>query len=323
MPYPEAIELFDSASGTLTLNDDGTLAREVPLKWLVPNKASYLACETWATDYCPLDYNGHRRTRLECRSLGNGWWEVSATYANVAIQKKDDEKEDGDNGQEPISHTVAFDTTGTTEHITSAINSGAPGFQGEEVYTRPGETENIVYFDGAINVDGESVNGLDIVVPTFNFTETWTMPAAYLIDKYIETLYSLTGTVNDDDFRVFKQGECLFLGARAEMTRGQTLVSVTYSFSARPNQENFWVGSSVGNPPTGIEVSFKRGWDYMWIRYQSSVSENTLIRRPASVHVNQVYERKNFKLLSIGTKFPRVFAPKANIDNGLSDRGNA
>lgn len=320
MPYPEYIELFDSASGTLTLNDDGTLAREVPLKWLVPNKSTYLACETWAAEFCPLDYQGHRRTRLECRSLGNKWWEVSAVYTNAAIQGSDDNNQDGDNGgSEPISNTVSFDTTGATEHITSAINGGSPGFQGEEVYTRPGETENIVYFDGAINVDGESVNGLDIVVPTFNFSETWTMPASFLIDKYIETLYALTGTVNDGDFRVFKQGECLFLGARAEMTRGQTLVSVTYSFSARPNKENF----SVGAGANAIEVSFKRGWDYMWIRYEPKVSQNTLIRRPASVHVNQVYERKNFGLLSIGTTFPKVYATNASIDNGLGGRGNA
>jgi hypothetical protein len=320
VPYPEYIELFDSASGTLSLNDDGTLAREVPLKWLVPNKATYLACEEWAADFCPIDYNGHRRTRLECRSLGNRWWEVSAVYTNTAIKADGGDDQNGDNGgAEPIANTVAFDTTGGTEHITSAINGGSPGFQGEEVHTRPGETENIVYFDGAINVDGESVNGLDIVVPTFNFTETWTMPAAFLIDKYVETLYSLTGTVNDGDFRVFKQGECLFLGARAEMTRGQTLVSVTYQFSARPNKENFEVGSG----DSAIEVNYKRGWDYMWIRYEPKVSENTLIRRPASVHVNQVYDRKNFGLLSIGTTFPKVHAPSSTFDNGLGGRGSA
>jgi hypothetical protein len=103
------------------------------------------------------------------------------------------------------------------------------------------------------------------------------------------------------------------------MTRGQTLVSVTYQFSARPNKENFEVGSGE----SAIEVNYKRGWDYMWIRYEPKVSENTLIRRPASVHVNQVYERKNFGLLSIGTTFPKVHAPSSTFDNGLGGRGSA
>jgi hypothetical protein len=61
----------------------------------------------------------------------------------------------------------------------------------------------------------------------------------------------------------------------------------------------------------------------MWIRYEPKVSENTLIRRPASVHVNQVYERKNFGLLSIGTTFPKVHAPSSTFDNGLGGRGSA
>lgn len=311
MAYPEYIELFDSGAGSLAANDDGTMTRDVSLKWLVSNKPGYLEAEEWGRGQAPEYFQGHRRKNLACRPLGNRWWEVEAQYTNAAIQGDDGEEPDNGGGGDPVAHTVAFDTTGATEHITSSFLSGNAGYQGEEVYTRTGETENIVYFGGAINVDGETVHGVDVVVPQFNFTETWTMPAAWILDEYVERLYNLTGTINKERFRVFKQGECLFLGARCEMTRGATLASVTYQFAARPTRENF----KVGNGDNAIEVSFKRGWDYLWVRYGTKVENNTtMIRRPLSVHVNQIYELADFNGLAIGVaKFPQVYQPKSDF----------
>jgi hypothetical protein len=308
MAYPEFIELFDSGAGSLAANDDGTLTRDVSLKWLVSNKAGYLEAEEWGLGMAPEIFQGHRRQNLVSRPLGNKWWEIEAAYTNKAINSDGGEGSDnGGGGSDPIAHTVAFDTTGATEHITSTFLSGSGGQQGETVHTRPGETENIVYFDGAINVQGDSVQGVDIVVPQFNFTETWTMPSSWILNSYVEKLYKLTGTVNKSQFRCFKQGECLFLGARCEMTRGSSLASVTYQFAARPTRENFKVGAGS----SAIEVNFKRGWEYMWVRYGKSVSSNTLIQRPLSVHVNAIYELEDFAALSIGTKFPTVYQPKS------------
>ena len=153
-------------------------------------------------------------------------------------------------------------------------------------------------------------NGVKVVVPQFQFTETWTLPAEKILDSYVEDLYNLTGTVNKSQFRCFKQGECLFLGARCEMTRGATVASVVYSFSARPTKENMKVGSGSNE----IIVNFKRGWEFMWIRYGNRVSSNSLIKRPLSVHVNQIYEMTDFAKLQIGgTAFPKVYQPKSDF----------
>lgn len=310
MAIPEFIELFDSGTGELTLNDDGTRSRDLQLRYLVGQKPGYIEAETWGKGKAPLTYRGHRRKRLGCQALGNGWWIVTADYTNAAIQ--DDGEDNQDNSQgDPVSNTVAFDTTGGTEHITASLRSGdssvAETSYGIDGFSPP-------YYNGAINVDGDSVQGTDIVVPSFNFTETWVIPSAWLLNTYVATIYELTGTINSTQFRSFAPGECLFLGARAEMTRGQTLVSVVYSFSARPNRENFWVGSSApsvgGGPPQGIQVTIKRGWDHMWVRYAKKTDSNCLVPTPEAVYVNQVYELKDFSRLRIGTAWPAVYAPR-------------
>jgi hypothetical protein len=38
----------------------------------------------------------------------------------------------------------------------------------------------------------------------------------------------------------------------------------------------------------------------MWIRYEDEVSNNTLLKRPRHVYVNQVYSPANFAALGIG-----------------------
>jgi len=309
MAYPEFIELFDSGAGSLSANDNGTMTRDVNLKWLVSGKPGYLEAEEWGLAKAPEYFQGHRRKTLSCRPLGSQWWEIEAAYTNQAIQADggDDKQPDNNSGGgDPVAHTVAFDTTGATEHITAALNlSGAAAFgnMGEEVYAS--STDERIYHQGAINVSGGTVNGVDITVPQFQFTETWVMPAAWILDSYVANLYRLTGTINQSQFRIFTQGECLFLGARCEMQRGATLASLTYQFSARPTRRNFLVGD--------ILVGQKRGWDYMWIRYGSTVTNGYSIQTPLSVHVNQIYELGEFSRLSIGTKFPGVYQPRARF----------
>ena len=318
MAIPEYIELFDSGSGELSLNDDGTLSRDLQLRYLVGGKPGYLEAETWGKARSPLTYRGHRRKKLGCQALGNGWWIVTADYSNAAIQGEGGEDNQDNSGGDPVANTVAFDTTGHTEHITTALSTSEAGSSEGAFY----EDFGAPYYApmmGAINVDGDQVHGTDIVVPSFNFTETWTMPASWVLDTYIATLYELTGTVNKSRFRVFNEAECLFLGARGEMTRGQTMVAITYSFSARPTRQNFKVGSGA----FAINVAIKYGWDYLWVKYaKSSVGAtsgglgnfNTFVAPvPAVVYIDKIYERKDFAKLSIGTSFPAVYQPRQSF----------
>lgn len=312
MPIDDIIELFDSGAGSLSRSDDGTFSREVTLKWLLKDLPGYLDAETKLRNHAPDYYRGHFRQRLDCQPLGNGWWLGSASYASPAINSQGDE----DNPGEPqlFPATVAFDTSGGTEHITQAYlafdGSAAFGFHGEYRYAKQGQTAPD--YKGAINVSGDSVNGVDVTVPSFNFTETWTIPTAFLTDTYVSALYQLTGKTNDAQFRVFLPGECLFLGARCEATRGDFKTSITFSFSARPNVTNQKIGD--------ITVSSKKGWQYLWIEYESSVDNANLIKRPKYVYVDDIYGEEDFSRLKIGTVFPALYTPSLTGPD-VPDRG--
>ena len=151
--------------------------------------------------------------------------------------------------------------------------------------------------DSAIGVDGDSVAGVDIVVPQLTWTETYDVPSTYVTYDYIKSIAALTGTVNNAAFRSFAAGEVLFLGASGshewDEEKGDGPWSLSYKFVASPNVTNETIGSIAG-----VE---KRGHDYLWIRYEDSVTDNTLLKKPKFVYVNKVYRDGSFSGLGIGT----------------------
>jgi hypothetical protein len=312
MAYPEVIELFDSGSGGLTTNDKGGLEREVTLRWLVSQKANYLAAEQWAVANAPLYWSGHKRARLDIRGLGNYWWEISAQYVNLSIESDEEEpdpqSQDSGSGCQGVSTSISFDTSSGTAHITQANKTntaGLAGATGQAKYAKAGETAPDT--EGAIDIEGDQVRGVDVTVPAFTFSETWTFPAACVVESYLETLYELSGKINNAPWRMFGKGEVLFLGARGQAERGATTCQVTFSFSASPNKTGIQIGAI-----TGID---KGGWDYLTVTYDTVAAAGSLIKRPRYVYVSSVYEGADFSRLAIGgTQFPSVYQPKKNFE---------
>lgn len=312
MAYPDKIELFDSGAGGLTTKDNGQLEREITLRWLVPNMVSYMAAEAKGEQIAPLNWSGHRRNRLDVRSLGNKWYEVSATYGTLRIESE----QNNDNGNDPVANSINFDTSGGTEHVTQTVqfNGGGTtqvvgsftGITGQIGHAKPGRDADKPDLKGAINVEGDQVKGVDKVVPVFNFAETWVFPSRLLVTSYVATLYELTGTVNQRPWRVFQGGEVLFLGASAEINRNSAAASVTFKFSARPNAANFKVGD--------IDVTGKMGWEQMSVMYETSAGPATIIRRPQFVFINTVYDAKDFTRLQLGNQFPAVYPAGGNFN---------
>jgi hypothetical protein len=64
-------------------------------------------------------------------------------------------------------------------------------------------------------------------------------------------------------------------------------------FAASPNLSSIPVGS--------ITVTAKKGWEYLWVQYETGVDEDALIKRPAYAYVEQVYRTGDFSTLGIGT----------------------
>lgn len=176
-----------------------------------------------------------------------------------------------------------FDTGGGTQKITQSyatVNSYAPSG-----LTAPD-------FQGAIGVSEDSVEGADVPVPKFDFTETHFLPSSTVSDSYKLALFNLTGRKNNATWRAFAAGEVLFLGATGS-NRGTGQWSITFRFSASPNIS----GLSIG-PISGID---KLGWDYLWIRYADYADGTafSLVKRPVAAYVEQVILDGDFSTLGI------------------------
>lgn len=175
-----------------------------------------------------------------------------------------------------------FDTGGGTQHVTQSLATVASYAPGEE--TAPD-------FKGAIGVTQNTIEGVDITVPVYNFSETHYLPAAYITDSYKRGLLLLTGKVNNASFRGFAAGEVLFLGAAGSL-RSASDWEIGFRFGASLNRANFTVGDI-----TGID---KKGWEYMWVRYDEAESEGVTVKRPVAVYIERVYDYADFSRLAIG-----------------------
>ncbi len=146
---------------------------------------------------------------------------------------------------------------------------------------------------GAIGVTADSVEGVDIQVPIYTFSESHIILNELVTQAYKLSLFQLTGKVNSAGFKGFARGEVLFLGASGSK-RGFDDWEITFRFAASPNATNLTIG--------GISGISKEGWQYLWIRYEDEedTSAKTLIKRPSAIYIEQVYNYGDFALMGIG-----------------------
>lgn len=214
---------------------------------------------------------------------GGGIWDVSVRYGRDDTQADEaDPSSQPAQPNDPLGPSYTFETSGGTQHITQSIQTVAK-------HAKPGMIPPD--FKGAIGVNNDSVEGTDITVPVFRFSETYSIPAALVTHEYKLTIFELTGKVNDAAFKGFEAGEVLFLGASGSR-RGAEKWEITFSFAASRNA----VGLQVG----AIQNINKEGWEYLWVRYGDVEDQKVLVKQPESVYIERVYESGNFADLGIG-----------------------
>jgi len=229
--------------------------------------------------------------------LGDDAWQVVVNYARDGA--------DDDTQTDPLKRSRSFDTTGGTQHITQAVGASytLTSRYGATTVTESTETKyppgTAPSMDSAINVDGSTVHGVDIVVPQLTWTESYDVPSVYVTSAYIKGVAALTGTTNNSAFRSFAAGEVLFLGAAGshewDDQRGIGPWSLSFKFVASPNVS----GQKIGT----IEGIEKKGHEYLWCRYEDSIDTTQFvpIKKVKYVYVNKVYRSGDFSQLGIGT----------------------
>ncbi|MEX2670933.1 MAG: hypothetical protein WD294_02360 [Phycisphaeraceae bacterium] len=227
----------------------------------------------------PSSHAGLQLEDIEVEEVGVMLWLGLARYAAPQIGGPDPGEGDG---------AFTFDTGGGTQHITQSLET-------VNTYAAPALPGAAPDFQGAIGATAESVEGVDITVPVYHFSETHFLSDSAVTNAYKGTLFYLTGRVNSAAFRGLDAGECLFLGAAGSQRAAGEDWEINFRFAGSPNVTDL----SVGNI-TGID---KKGWEYLWIRYEDAedAAAHMLVKRPVAAYVEKVYRDGNFADLNIGT----------------------
>lgn len=217
------------------------------------------------------------------REVGGPYWDGTAMYGRRQPRQTGD-------------LVFSFDSTGGTEHITVS----------KETVEKYGSTYALAVlgqppdFSGAIGVNGDSVDGCDIVVPVFKVTADWYPPVEFVTNEQILKWVGLTGKVNWSPWRGFDTGEVLFLG----VTGGQRSLDdweIKFHFIISPNvvydanNPSEKPGLTVGN----IEHITKNGHEFLWVRFREAEDGSNLVKRPAYAYTERVYEFGDFEQLGI------------------------
>ncbi|MBI5725919.1 MAG: hypothetical protein HZA50_18310 [Planctomycetes bacterium] len=256
---------------------------EETLLYILEGTSDDLTAEAYATAHTPASYKGLVRQSIDAEPqwvdtvTDTGCWDITVKYGV---------KPPPELGESSFS----FDTTGGTQHITQSLQTIAR-------YAPPGKTAPD--FGGAIGVTHDSVEGVDIPLPVFNFSIRKRIPIDQWSAAYVGILHSLTPSVNNAPFSVtihgdtysFAAGECLFLGASGDESSASDFIEVTYKFAASPNKTGITIGDIIGIA--------KKGWHYLWVRYEDAEdsSAKTIVKKPVAAYVEKVIEEANLGLL--------------------------
>ena len=168
----------------------------------------------------------------------------------------------------------SFDTTGATvKQRTSYSTTKYPS----------GATPD---FKGAIDVDGTTVRGVDVIIPALKIDVEVEHPTGVLTLPFMKTVAAMTGKTNSVPFLSFAIGEVLFAGGTGSDGTNSP-AKAKYQFLVQANKSNFSVGDV-----TGID---KPGWDYAWVKFKTVKSGDFNARQPEYVFIERVYENTNFQ----------------------------
>jgi len=277
----------DSGSGS-----DGEQRRDEK-RYQVRGTADGVAARNALRDNSPDTYGGHPRkgwdvdpVYVDTQNPARCLWEGVVQYGPAETERIEPE----------IGETLIRSRSGGgAEHMVVAISHRGAYTPGVEA-----APEN-----HGIGDDGEgNVEGVDVEAPRYEFTVTkiFTNPASAPSE---DTLRALAGTVNNAAFSVTDSrtgrtitcaaGECLFKSHEAGAARSDGGLQIVYNFAVQANRTNFEI------PGSGITVDEKKGWDYLWCRYEQAEdgAAKRLYAKAVAAYVDQVYRETSFSALGI------------------------
>ena len=261
------VELVGSREGTQ--GQDPSLI----LRYLVRGTDDDFMVRALANSTSPDTYDSLVKKQIHTIQEATEWWLADIEYGARPV---------GIPGTGEWSFEIGGGATIHVDHSLETVNRYPDG-------SKPDYKQAIgVRRDG----NGLAVDGLDIDLTTFRWSETHHLDYSLLTPAYVNTLYTLRGRVNDKAWRIFAKGEVL-LDAITGAARGEWTVPITFSFAASHNVTGLTIGDI-----TGID---KEGWQYLWIQFEDVEDNDThlVLKRPKHVFVERMKEYGDFDLLGL------------------------
>lgn len=261
------------------------------IKYLVLNATTKHAAIMGVIEVAPSAYGDNNELPLKEFRFngyeGEGNVYVTAVYASDNEVSAEEEEEE--------EATMSFDCGGGTKHMTTA-------YEQKQVYRKP-NVVNVTPGDAGLGIGWNGKTGGDaefagVDVPTADLKETYVKRRrlASITNEYKRLLADFVGKVNQNDFKGYKKGEVMFLGASyTTPLKGQKYVNVTYNFRISLNEANANFA--------GISVNGKEGWQYLWARSEVVSDTSTTPPTPkaevAAIYKATVTKYADFNKLGI------------------------
>ena len=241
------------------------------LVYLISGTSSEASALSKLEDTAPDPHEGLSRKGCSVEPYDEvaGMWEGTAVYAAPEEVQ-----------QEVGESTYRFSTGGGSQHITTS--------RGTTAYVAAGTAPD---YKSAIGVTKDGVEGVDILVPKFEWSETHTIAAASVTTAYIAILRKITGKTNSGAWQGYAAGEVLFLGAEGSKNGGGDW-DITFNFAAGENVAGQTIGAI-----TGVA---KKAWQYLWVRFKDveDTTAKAMVKQPQAVYVETVYPEDDFSTLT-------------------------
>ncbi|GIW83216.1 MAG: hypothetical protein KatS3mg105_5023 [Gemmatales bacterium] len=222
------------------------------------------------------------RQSMTADDLGAGCWDVTVNYAlaePVSTTDPSTSPDQGSSGENqpgentPIGPAINVQVGHRTQKIYMSLHTVAK-------YKALNDLRPIPDHRKAIGVSRDGVDGVDIVVPEFTWSEQWKFSSIFITWRYLKVVADLVGRVNRKKFRTFDSESVMFMGAQVDAS-GTEETKITFNFRYEPNVKNIKINDD-------FPLIEKKGHQYLWVAYEDIISNNNILKRPRAVYIEEV-----------------------------------
>lgn len=252
--------------------------RNAEVSWLVYGATDYEDAIATLEGAVDPDFDGLTLRNYGLgEAFGGGSWPGYARYAPAGFVNANQPKasEPMELGDAPI---VTLSTRGGTQRILRSL---------ETIDAQPGVGFTTVPdHAGAINVVGDTIEGVEVGVAGSVFTYKTVLPAAFVTASYRELFEALYDHVNSTPFAGYPAGEIKFEGGVLSQRKGEDW-DAEFTFGRSKNRTGITLNGNLADP---ID---KDGWDLLWVLYEDEedATAKTLVKKVRAAYVERVHPR--------------------------------